>query len=73
MEYEKTVEEIQKELEQEEHRLQAKQARDTKKERKARTRRLIERGAILEKCYPPAKWMDNETLERNLLLIFNKY
>ncbi|MCQ2442750.1 MAG: DUF3847 domain-containing protein [Oscillospiraceae bacterium] len=61
------------ELEQAQHRLEAQQARNRVKERKARTRGLIQRGAILEKCYPPAKWMDNETLERNLLLIFNKY
>jgi hypothetical protein len=37
------------ELIQAQHRLEEQQARNRVKERKARTRRLIERGAILEK------------------------
>ena len=39
------------------------QARDRVKERKARTRRLIQEGAILEKVYPLAADMDLTKLE----------
>ena len=59
-----------KELLQAQHRYEEKQARNRVKERKARTRRLIERGAILEKVYPAAKEIDNETLENTLVLLF---
>lgn len=45
------------------HRLEEAQARDRVKERKARTRRLIQEGAILEKVYPKAAEMDLEKLE----------
>jgi hypothetical protein len=43
------------------------QARDRVKERKARTRRLIQEGAILEKAYPAAATMELEKLEDFLL------
>ena len=43
-----------KELLQAKHRLEEAQARDRVKERKARTRRLIQEGAILEKVFPCA-------------------
>ena len=59
-----------KELLQAQHRLEQKQARNRVQERKARTRRLIERGAILEKVYPASKEMDNKTLENTLVLLF---
>ena len=59
-----------KELLRAQHRYEEKQARNRVKERKARTRRLIERGAILEKVYPAAREMDNETLENTLVLLF---
>ena len=39
-----------KKLLQAQHRLEEAQARDRVKERKARTRRLIQEGAILERC-----------------------
>ena len=45
----------QKQLIQAKHRLEEAQARDLVKERKARTRRLIQEGAILEKAFPWAK------------------
>ena len=45
----------QKQLLQARHRLEEAQARDLVKERKARTRRLIQEGAILEKACPWAK------------------
>ena len=41
-----------KELLQARHRLEEAQMRDRVKERKARTRRLIQIGAILEKAFP---------------------
>ena len=37
--------------------------RDRQRDRKARTRRLIQEGAILEKVYPAAAEMDLEKLE----------
>ena len=55
-----------KELQQARHRLEAAEARSRVKERKARTRRLIQEGAILEKVYPQAVNMDLEGLEAAL-------
>ena len=55
--------EEQKKLIQAKHRLEEAQARDRVKERKARTRRLIQEGAILEKVYPSAAGMDLNELE----------
>ena len=48
------------------HRLEEAQNRDRNKERKARTRRLIQEGAILEKAYPEAKEMELEALQHVL-------
>ena len=45
------------------HRLEEQQARDRVKERKKRTRRLIQEGAILEKAVPGAAQMDLKQLE----------
>ena len=42
------------------------QARDRVKERKARTRRLIQEGAILEKAFPAAAAMELTELENEL-------
>lgn len=55
--------ESEKKLLQAQHRLEEAQARDRVKERKARTRRLIQLGAILEMVYPPAATMDLTKLE----------
>ena len=55
--------EEQKRLIQERHRLEQAQMRDRAKERKARTRRLIQKGAILEKAFPQAATMNLEKLE----------
>ncbi len=52
-----------KKLLQAQHRLEEAQMRNRDKERKARTRRLIQEGAILEKVYPTATTMDLEELE----------
>lgn len=45
------------------HRLEEAEMRDRQKERKARTRRLIQEGAVLEKVYPAAAGMDLKKLE----------
>ena len=42
------------------------QARDRVKERKARTRRLIQEGAVLEKVLPEAQTVGLENLEEYL-------
>ena len=44
-----------KKLLQAQHRLEEAQARNRVKERKARTRRLIQKGAILEKVLPEVR------------------
>lgn len=57
-----------KELLQAKHRLEAAEARDRVKERKARTRRLIQEGAILESVSPTVCSMDLEDLKHELSL-----
>lgn len=52
-----------KKLLQAKHRLEEAQARDRVKERKARTRRLIQEGAILEKIFPIVSSMELDELE----------
>ena len=52
--------ENEKKLLQVQHRLEEAQARDRAKERNARTRRLIQEGAILEKAFPKAVNMELE-------------
>lgn len=58
--------EEQKKLEQEKRRLQEALARNREKERKLRTRRLIQEGAILEKVFPFAEGMELTDLEQRL-------
>jgi len=58
--------ENEKKLIQAQHRLEEAQARDRVKERKVRTRRLIQEGAILEKVFPQAANMDLTVLEGDL-------
>ena len=55
-----------KEILQAKHRAESAEARNRVKERKARTRRLIQEGAILEKVFPQAENMDLGQLERVL-------
>lgn len=63
----------QKKLIQEQHRLEQAQMRNRSKEQKARTRRLIQEGAILEKVFPWVKSIDNlEELENRLCAISKK-
>ena len=45
------------------HRAESAEARNRVKERKARTRRLIQEGAILEKVFPQASTISLENLE----------
>ena len=61
-----------KKLLQAKHRLEEAEMRDRQKERKARTRRLIQTGAILEKIYPESKSMNPTELEEKLKEIFEK-
>ena len=56
-----------KKLIQAQHRLEEAQARDRVKKRKARTRRLIQEGAILEKVLPEARTMEPSVLEDYLM------
>ena len=58
-----------KKLLQAKHRLEEAQARDRVKERKARTRRLIQEGAILEKVFPNVSSMELDDLEYYLYQI----
>ena len=45
------------------HRMEEAEARNWKKERSLRTRRLIQEGAILESVFPQAQYMDLEALK----------
>ena len=53
-------------LSQAKHRLEEAEARDRVRERKARTRRLIQEGAILEKVIPQISGIAVEDLEKFL-------
>ena len=56
-----------KALLQAQHRLEEAQARNRVKERKVRTRRLIQTGAILEKVLPEVRTIELQALEEYLL------
>lgn len=55
--------EQEKKLLQAKHRMEEVEARNRKKERSIRTRRLIQEGAILESVFPQAQHMDLEALK----------
>ena len=55
-----------KKLLQAKHRLEEAQARDRVKERKTRTRRLIQEGAVLEKVLPEVQAVGLDNLEEYL-------
>lgn len=55
--------EAEKKLLQAQHRLEEAQARNRVKERKVRTRRLIQEGAILEKMLPEVQSVELSELE----------
>ena len=48
------------------HRIEAAEARSRVQERKQRTRRLIQEGAILESVYPQCAELELETLKSEL-------
>ena len=60
-----------KKLIQAKHRLEEAQARDRVKQRKTRTRRLIQKGAVLEKALPQTVNMDLSELEAYLCGLTN--
>ena len=60
-----------KRLIQSRHRLEEAQARNRVKERKARTRRLIQEGAVLEKALPQTASMELNDLEVYLHELIN--
>lgn len=62
-----TMTENEKKLLQAKHRLEEAQMRDRKKERNARTRRLIQEGAILEKVLPEVRTIELSALEDYLI------
>ena len=64
--------EDEKKLLQAKHRLEQAENRNRAAERKARTRRLIQEGAILEKALPQAATMNLEELEDFLYVILRK-
>ena len=55
--------EQEKKMLQAKHRVEEAEARNRKKERNARTRRLIQEGAVLERVFPQAQNMDLEVLK----------
>ena len=55
--------EQEKKLLQAKHRMEETEARNRKKERSIRTRRLIQEGAILESVFPQSQHMDLEALK----------
>ena len=62
-----TMTENEKKLLQAKHRLEEAQMRDRKKERNARTRRLIQEGAVLEKVLLEVRTMELSALEDYLI------
>lgn len=58
--------EDEKKLLQAKHRQEAVEARNRQKERKQRTRRLIQQGAILESVFPEAQMMELDALKLEL-------
>lgn len=68
----KNMTEDEKKLLQAKHRLEQAENRNRAAERKARTRRLIQEGAILEKALPQAATMNLEELEDFLYGILRK-
>ncbi|MDB8711108.1 DUF3847 domain-containing protein [Mediterraneibacter gnavus] len=69
----KTLTPEEKALLQAKHRLEAAQARDRRKERNARTRRLILEGAELEYVVPEVREMSREELRQFLSFHLQKH
>ena len=64
--------ETEKKLLQAKHRLEEAEMRDRQKERKQRTRRLIQEGAVLEKIFPQVALMSLDELESFLYGILHR-
>lgn len=64
----RTLSPEEKTLLQAKHRKEEAEARNRVKERKARTRRLIQEGAILESIAPKVRSMDLDSLKRELMI-----
>lgn len=64
----KTMTSEEKALLQAKHRQEEAEARNCRKERNARTHRLIQEGAILESIAPHIREMDLDLLKRELLI-----
>ncbi len=62
---------MEKQLLQAKHRMEEAQARDRKKERNARTRRLVQKGAILESALPETRNMGLDALGNYLRKLAN--
>ena len=58
--------EDEKKLLQAQHRMEAIEARNRQKERKARTRRLIQMGAVLESVFPEVQTMELDDVKMEL-------
>ena len=58
--------EDEKKLLQAQHRMEAIEARNCQKERKARTRRLIQMGAVLESVFPEVQTMELDDVKMEL-------
>ena len=65
---EKTMTSEEKALLQAKHRQEEAEARNRRKERNARTHRLIQEGAILESVAPHIREMDLDLLKRELII-----
>lgn len=62
----KLMTEDEKKLLQAKHRLESAETRNRQKERKARTRRLIQMGAVLESVFPEVRNMELEEVKLEL-------
>ena len=62
----KPMTEEEKKLLQAQHRLDVVEARNRQKERKQRTRRLIQMGAVLESVFPEAQMMELDKVKLEL-------
>ena len=70
MENKRMMSEEEKKLLQAKHRLEAAEARNRQRERKLRTRRLIQLGAILESVFPEVQGLELEQVKAELKKYF---
>lgn len=66
MAHNRPMTEDEKKLLQAQHRMEAVEARNRQKDRKARTRRLIQMGAVLESVFPEVQNMELDELKLEL-------